>query len=146
MIIHSLDGGREGGRVVCMCVVIRSVDPGFLRLPVATWYFILFMFTTGCWLCMFIWSGDLFSRCFSALPIILCLNVGLPMFQIQYLSVIFCIEIQIGCTSIFTIPVYIYLYNIFSQHVSVIYNHNEVVSTCTLTPVFLLYTGQCWEE
>jgi hypothetical protein len=47
-------------------------------------------------------------------------------------------EEQIGCMSVFTISLYIYLY-VLSQHVSVIYDHHQAVFTCTLTPVFLLF-------
>jgi hypothetical protein len=47
-------------------------------------------------------------------------------------------HLQTGCTSIFTISLYIYLYNVFSQHVAVVYNHHQVVIAFTLTPVFLL--------
>jgi hypothetical protein len=47
--------------------------------------------------------------------------------------------LQIGCTSVFTISLYISLLNVFSQHVSVVYDHHKVLLTCTLTPVFLLF-------
>jgi hypothetical protein len=46
-------------------------------------------------------------------------------------------------TSVFTIFLYIYLYNVFSQHVSVVYDHHQAVFTCILTPVFY-YSSAHW--
>jgi hypothetical protein len=57
-----------------------------------------------------------------------------------------CIEIQIGCTFVFTIfLVYLFIQR-FLQHVSIVYDHHQAVFTYTLTPVFSIvppYTGQC---
>jgi hypothetical protein len=39
---------------------------------------------------------------------------------------------------------FVYLFiNVFSQHVSVIYDHHQAVFTCTLTPVFY-YSSLHW--
>jgi hypothetical protein len=61
------------------------------------------------------------------------------------LSIILCIEIQIGCTSVFTISLYIYIYNVF---------HNMFRSYMTIIRLFYMdinpsfptippYTGKC---